>query len=266
MNDHPHATSASDPMRPNAPEAQLTELEARLYKQSQANRELRAELQHHQAVLRDFLTLPTQDRAGAHGASDRPDISKLQHDLSFVQGQNAGLHLRLQEELKRPRPKDASPELLDCLKEARQALISIQALLTDPQHVSASGIQMAVEGSEAPGLSAAETEAKAMRLALAQATTLREEAAAQAKALEERLAEFARDNKHRELIMESMAAQLQVRDERIRALEASFKNPELLEETLEKQALQEALLQLQEEVVALSEELAAVRMHGSESH
>ena len=104
-----------------------------------------------------------------------------------------------------------------------------------------------------------------MRLALAQATTLREEAAAQTKALEERLAEFARDNKHRELIMESMAAQLQVRDERIHALEASFKDPELLDETLEKQALQQALLQLQEEVVALSEELAWVRIHGSEA-
>lgn len=265
MNDHPLGTSGLAPLASDHHEEQLAELEARLHKQSQANRELRAELQHHQTVLRDFLTLPTKAKAAAGVSPGRSEVSKLERDLAFVRGQNAGLGLRLQEELKRTSPKDASPALLECLKEARQALVSIHDMLADPKQVSLPTIEVAVDGSDPSGLSTAETEAKAMRLALAQATTLREEAAAQTKALEERLAEFARDNKHRELIMESMAAQLQVRDERIHALEASFKDPELLDETLEKQALQQALLQLQEEVVALSEELASVRMHGSES-
>ncbi len=200
-------------------EAEPQELswEARLYHQSQINRDLRAELRHHQTVLRDFLTLKESGVVPLSQTSEEiPSLSPLGHDeLAFARGESAGLRMRLNDQVR----------------------ASLLAAASVSQHA----------------------EIKAMRLALAQATTLKEEAQAQFQALEAQAAELTRDIKHRELMMESMVAQLHVRDERIRILEASFKDPAVLEDALDKQALQEALLQLQEEVVALAEELTALR-------
>lgn len=214
MNEKLIAASESGP---SEAEPQELSWEARLYHQSQINRDLRSELKRHQAVLRDFLTLKESGVVQSlHTSEEIPSVSPLEDELAFARGESAGLRMRLNEQLR----------------------ASLLAAASVSQHA---GI-------------------KAMRLALAQATTLKEEAHAQFQALEAQAAELTRDIKHRELMMESMVAQLQVRDERIRALEASFKDPSLLEEALDKQALQEALLQLQEEVVALSEELTALKV------
>ncbi|MCB9708667.1 MAG: hypothetical protein H6714_07780 [Myxococcales bacterium] len=195
-------------------------LEARLHQEIQRSRELEAELRHHQAVLRDYLTV--RESSPGITSSVRPVSSAFsgERELAFLRGECAGLRMRLGEQ---------------------RVFVSPSLDHIEPE------------------------EHHRARLALAQALTLKEEAEGRAKALEAQLNGLLGDNTHRALIMESMAAQLEVRDERIRALESSFESPELLESTLETQALQDALLQLQEQVVALSEELAAKGSRGPEN-
>ncbi len=191
----------------------IERLEARLYHEIQINRGLKAELRHHQAVLRDYLTLgETGPDATARNVLEVAHPRPSDSVVAFLQGECAGLRMRLEEQ---------------------RILVPVSLSHIQPE------------------------EHHAARFALAQALTLKEEAESQVKTLRAQLNDLLQDNTHRELIMESMAAQLEVRDERIGALEASFENPELIEPTLETQALQDALLQLQEQVVTLSEELAA---------